>query len=107
MDLPVIATIASEIHKLIQELQTVIDAKTDATSNTLFGLLQDLGRFRVWSENIGAHRRGRVSLDYRLRNAARLRQTVVTLLSDLKGSVQHSTIVPLTLQGLESSASID
>lgn len=48
-------------------------------------LVQDeLGRFRVWLANVGAHRSGRVSLDYRLREASHMRQSVLELLDDLK-----------------------
>ncbi|KAJ3536922.1 hypothetical protein NM208_g6520 [Fusarium decemcellulare] len=42
-----------------------------------------LGRFKVWSANIGAHRTGRSSLDYRLRDASNIRNQVVKLLQDL------------------------
>lgn len=48
-------------------------------------LVQDeLGRFRVWLANLGAHRSGRVSLDYRLREASHMRQSVLELLNDLE-----------------------
>ncbi|KAK8022536.1 hypothetical protein PG993_013303 [Apiospora rasikravindrae] len=41
------------------------------------------GKFKVWSGNIGAHRKGTSSLDYRLRDASNLRQEVQNLLEDL------------------------
>lgn len=48
-------------------------------------IVQDeLGRFRVWLANVGAHRSGRVSLDYRLREASHMRQSVLELLDDLE-----------------------
>jgi hypothetical protein len=44
----------------------------------------ELGRFRVWAGNVGAHRSGRVSLDYRLREARDMREGVCDLLDYLK-----------------------
>jgi hypothetical protein len=40
-------------------------------------------RFRVWSGNIGAHKKGRSSLDYRLRDASHIQKQVINLLEDL------------------------
>ncbi|KAF4995056.1 hypothetical protein FDECE_12911 [Fusarium decemcellulare] len=42
-----------------------------------------LGRFQVWSANIAAHKTGRSSLDYRLRDASNIRNQVIKLLQDL------------------------
>ncbi|KAK3388381.1 hypothetical protein B0T20DRAFT_365211, partial [Sordaria brevicollis] len=52
-----------------------------------------LGRFRVWSSNLGAHRTGRSSLDYRLRDASNIRAHVVKLLNDLLGCLQDATSI--------------
>jgi hypothetical protein len=49
-------------------------------SNTLN---DDFGRLKVWAENVAAHRRGKMSLDHRLREASSVRQSVKELLSDL------------------------
>lgn len=93
MDPPAVATTASKIYEKSLSLESIVNNENDSTiHNPLFGLLQHLGRYRVWSENIGAHRKGRVSLDYRLRNAARMRQTVVNLLNDLHESIQNGTL---------------
>jgi hypothetical protein len=43
-----------------------------------------LGRFRLWVGNIGAHRRGRGSLDYKLREASHIRNRVIDLLQNLE-----------------------
>lgn len=40
-------------------------------------------RFKLWSQNIGAHRTGRSSLDYRLRDASNLRKQAIDLVGDL------------------------
>ena len=57
--------------------------------NTLHALtpksLQDeLGRFRLWCGNIGAHRHGRSSLDHRLREASHVKIRVVELLQRIQ-----------------------
>ena len=52
-------------------------------SPNLSGLLDDLGRFRVWAANAGAHRTGGGSLDYHLREASHVHTQVTKLLGDL------------------------
>ncbi|KAI1179693.1 hypothetical protein F4777DRAFT_574519 [Nemania sp. FL0916] len=42
-----------------------------------------LAKFKLWAGNIGAHRTGRSSLDYRLRDSSHLRAQVMRLLYDL------------------------
>ncbi len=54
---------------------------------TLLKLDDELPRFKVWSANIGAHRTGRSSLEYRLRDASHLRLQLLKLLSNLVGSL--------------------
>ncbi|KAF5546497.1 zinc finger transcription factor ace1 [Fusarium mexicanum] len=51
-------------------------------------LQNEMSRFKVWSGNIGAHKKGRSSLDHRLRDASHIRNQVVELLEDLRGSLQ-------------------
>ncbi|KAJ2989830.1 hypothetical protein NUW58_g3267 [Xylaria curta] len=50
-------------------------------------LLDEFARFKLWAGNIGAHRKGRSSLDWRLRDASHLRGLVVNLLTDLKSAL--------------------
>jgi hypothetical protein len=52
-------------------------------------VLDELGRFRVWSGNIGALQEGPASLDYRLREASHVRQQVIKLLEDLNIALQE------------------
>lgn len=42
-----------------------------------------LDRFKLWSQNIGAHHTGRRSLDYRLRDASNLRYQAIDLVGGL------------------------
>jgi uncharacterized C2H2 Zn-finger protein len=56
------------------------------------GTVQDaFGRFRLWVGNIGAHRRGRASLDYKLREASHIRSRVIELLQSLT-SIQREAL---------------
>jgi len=53
-------------------------------------LVQDqIGRFRVWAGNLGAHHpaSNRMSLDYKLKEASHIHNTVVELLEEL-----HTTL---------------
>lgn len=46
-------------------------------------VVDEMGRFRVWAAHAGAHRSGRVSLDYRLREALHIHKQVTKLLEEL------------------------
>jgi hypothetical protein len=52
-----------------------------------------LRRFEKWAGNMGAHKKGRSSLDYRLRDASRLRTQVCRLLDDLSESLKDGQYV--------------
>ncbi|RYC64705.1 hypothetical protein CHU98_g1521 [Xylaria longipes] len=58
-----------------------------------------LSKFKLWAGNIGAHRTGRSSLDYRLRDSSHLHTQVMTLLDDLITSLHevHSILSGETL----------
>lgn len=53
-------------------------------------LPDDFGRLKVWAENVGAHRRGKTSLDHRLREASSVRDSVKDLLVDLNDLLKES-----------------
>lgn len=52
----------------------------------------ELGRFRLWANNIGAAKTGRASLDYRLRDTAYLFQNVKSLLEALEKTLRKGFI---------------
>ncbi|KAK1836523.1 hypothetical protein QBC39DRAFT_338304 [Podospora conica] len=52
-----------------------------------------VARFKIWAGNIGAHRNGRSSLDYRLREASHIRAQVIRLLEDLRETLQDATSI--------------
>ena len=52
----------------------------------------DYRRFRLWSANIGAHRNGRSSLEYRLRDSSHLRTHITKLLMTLNESLEQGNV---------------
>ncbi|KAF8248394.1 hypothetical protein K440DRAFT_583636, partial [Wilcoxina mikolae CBS 423.85] len=76
----------SSFRKLL-ELQPEHNSEYEAFSCEF---RKQFGRFQVWAENAGAHRRNRVSLDYRLREASRVKGMVVKLLGDLNSDLQDA-----------------
>lgn len=47
----------------------------------------EFDRFKLWAGNIGAHRQGQSSLDYRLRDASHIRERVLQLLAELQEAI--------------------
>lgn len=48
----------------------------------------EFDRFKLWSQNIGAHHTGRRSLDYRLRDTSNLRKQAIDLLEDMAQALE-------------------
>lgn len=48
----------------------------------------ELGRLRMWAANIGAHKTGQSSLDFRLRDSSHIRQQIMKLLAELPERLQ-------------------
>jgi hypothetical protein len=63
------------------------DNGSDATS--LHALEDEFGRFRVWGENSGSLRKGRASLDHRLREASNVKGMVLELLGNLNSDLNE------------------
>jgi hypothetical protein len=55
-----------------------------------YNLNDELGRFRLWCGNVAAHRRGKSSLDHKLREASHIRDRVIELLKSLETVVQEA-----------------
>jgi hypothetical protein len=88
------SSIAGSAQACLVDFQTlrIILNSTDGRSRSehadLSGRLQDESdRFRLWCGNIGAHRRGRISLDHRLREASHIKEWVVELLSQISSLI--------------------
>ena len=67
------------------------DPGNDAKALVVTQLVRDqIGRLRVWAGNMGAHRVGRMSLDYKLKEASHIHAAVLELLKELNGSLTES-----------------
>jgi hypothetical protein len=53
-------------------------------------LNDDFGRLKVWAENVGAHRKGTLGLDHRLREASSVKEMAKDLLKDLNDVLEES-----------------
>ncbi|KAJ8129160.1 hypothetical protein O1611_g4472 [Lasiodiplodia mahajangana] len=80
--------ISGYVVQCLQDFQTAL--KFSSPHDTAHqNLLDEFARFRLWTGNIGAHRKGRSSLDWRLRDASHLRDLVVNLLTEMKNALHE------------------
>ncbi|KAI0438667.1 hypothetical protein F4803DRAFT_534152 [Xylaria telfairii] len=80
-------SIAEHVFRCLQDFETISSTPRKLSYRTRPIFLDEFARFKLWSGNIGAHRKGRSSLDWRLRDASHLRDLVVNLLTDLKSTL--------------------
>ncbi|KAK7413084.1 hypothetical protein QQX98_008032 [Neonectria punicea] len=85
--------IATLVARSLASFETLTSVLTDDHALSL-QVSSCLARFKLWAGNLGAHRpSGSRSLEYRLRDASRIRQHVISLLRDLCSSVEEATLV--------------
>jgi hypothetical protein len=86
-------SIADQVDTCLQAFDSLITVLSDQDSSkqqeARVKFVDELDRFKVWAGNIGAHRRGQSSLDYRLRDASHIRQRVLKFLSKLRSSIEE------------------
>ncbi|KAH7223000.1 hypothetical protein BKA60DRAFT_668921 [Fusarium oxysporum] len=78
--------IAAVVTQCIDCFGKIVRAPTNLAPNSpTFGrdMADQQTRFNVWAGNIGAHRTGLSSLDYRLRDSSQIEDQVLSLLKDL------------------------
>lgn len=85
-----IATHVESCLKAFSELCAGLQGSDRANSYQirLSDVKDELGRFGIWSGDIGAHRTDRSSLSYRLRDASHLKVVVIGLLADLEEALR-------------------
>lgn len=96
------STIADHVWTCLKEFNSLCSSPTTWTASaldegaqsdiSLLKLQNELSRFKVWSGNISAHKKGRSSLDHRLRDASNIRNQVVELLEDLAESLKDGRL---------------
>jgi hypothetical protein len=57
------------------------------------GLQDEIGRFRVWSGNLGALQQGHSSLDYRLRDSPLLSSNALKFLKELEDNINEAVAI--------------
>jgi len=62
---------------------------------SLASVNDQVARFKIWAGNIGAHQKGRSSLDYRLREASHIRAQITRLLGDLWEVLQDGELLSM------------
>ena len=68
----------------------------------------ELGRLRLWAANIGAHRRGQSSLEFRLKDSSHIKEQVTNLLLDLGQTFQEvEEVLDLLSNGHASQTEAD
>jgi hypothetical protein len=82
----------------VRGFQTLTNALTTsngkwADSIDCDGLQDEIGRFRVWSGNLGALQKGHSSLDYRLRDSPLLSSNALKFLEELEGNINETVAV--------------
>jgi hypothetical protein len=89
-------SIATHVHNCLDGFQKACDGLIKAEQRIrnklpFSSLTDELGRFKLWSGNAGAHRRGRASLDYKLREASHIKDRVIELLQNLRSVLEEAT----------------
>ena len=100
--------IAAKVRQCLVAFKTLCDI---ARGSALESMSEERGRFTVWAGNISAHRTesSRRSLEYRLRDASSLRNTLLSLLQDLSQALEQirGTLVSASPGGPQAAVSID
>ncbi|KAI1112310.1 hypothetical protein F5Y14DRAFT_273727 [Nemania sp. NC0429] len=85
--------IADRVAQSLEAFEAIGTVETqpeldDSKSVEVRNINDQLSKFKLWAGNIGAHRTGRSSLDYRLRDSSHLRTQVMRLLDYLITSLK-------------------
>ncbi|KAK6838008.1 zinc finger transcription factor ace1 [Apiospora arundinis] len=104
-------TIGVLVRECLESFDSVLSQRTDTEGTTdavivLVKIKDEQDKFKVWSGNIGAHRKGTSSLDYRLRDASNLREEVQSLLQELLESLADCTVMDLSYSNITIADSV-
>ncbi|KAI5806083.1 hypothetical protein EDC01DRAFT_133541 [Geopyxis carbonaria] len=82
---------ARVVHTFNRLIDTFDEAGPSLSQQLNSSAFEDeLGHFRLWAGNSGAHRKGRISLDHRLRYSLKLHDTVSQDLEELDDTLQRA-----------------
>ena len=83
-----IAKLCLECQSDYQSLTESLAVLGDKSTLSSIAVQNELGRFRIWVNEIGAMHKEKHSLDFKLRDIEHLRQGIIMLLEDLKESLR-------------------
>ena len=89
----VCSTFFNTLDVALQDVLTTDEQRHEETTKALKILRDEKGRFQVWAESTGAHRVGKMSLDYKLQDASSGRQRVIGFLQTLHGMLSRGIIL--------------
>ena len=86
-----LAQIGVEILRLFNRIEQECNKSATFHNETSFAqLFTQSERFDLWATSLGLHQSGHASLDYRFRDAPRIREYADSLLSNLRSSLAVS-----------------
>ena len=86
------ALIHLQVHAAGKAFVTLAQALR-ASSQYAEEVEDEFDRFKIWAGNIAAHRTGRTSLEYRLRDASHLKDETNSLLLALEVSLTRGKVI--------------
>lgn len=94
MTSPSIASLYNlSIRSLDRLCGLLLQSPTEFSSQlTRLTVEDEIGRFRVWEANVGAHRKGRLSLDHKLREASKIHGKVAELLLEMNSELKEGKV---------------
>ncbi|KAK8199481.1 uncharacterized protein BKA78DRAFT_8318 [Phyllosticta capitalensis] len=115
---PRLFPIAEKVRKCLESFRVfsqnaLCPAVDDVGSISASEVSDATDRFRIWAGNIGAHRKDRGSLDYRLRDASHIQSGVLDLLNSLLNKTEKASAIlqghrtPFEKLALESDSDSD
>ncbi|RPB26488.1 hypothetical protein L211DRAFT_680078 [Terfezia boudieri ATCC MYA-4762] len=78
------------LNNELHTARTTALMSTEQLQRTQMSLCEQFERFKLWAGNAGAHRSGRMSLDYRMREALHIHSQVVQLLEDMEHALEEA-----------------
>ncbi|KAI1270285.1 hypothetical protein F5Y18DRAFT_9217 [Xylariaceae sp. FL1019] len=84
------ALISDHVGRCLEAFQAPLSDRSPLNDAVRRRFQDEFARFKLWSGNIGAHRKGHSSLDWRLRDASNMKDLVTNLLVDLNQTLHDA-----------------
>lgn len=84
--------VASRHQEVWQGFEQLLHSTNSEYDGFRSAIREQFSGFRIWTEDVGAHRTGLFSLDRRLREVIDVKEMVIALLSDLNEALQEGIL---------------